>query len=754
MSWIERMPPALESALAGRGGVEVAVAADLTAQGRFGQEWLVVTRDTLEVYPLAPEGAPPAPRLSLPLAALRSPRALTLVGGGALTAVVDGCSVELLRYTNAAARAFERVAKYLADLDAFLHPPPGSAAPPRPTLDPDPNPPRRCPECNRPLREGTRVCPHCLNRGRVLLRLMGCLRPYWARMTAIWLLLILSIGLSMVPPYLTRPLMDNVLAPAPAAAAPGATRLAWLGWLTVALLASQALAQVVGVMRSRLIIDVGTSLAHRLRMELYERMQFLSLRFFDKRSTGALLTRVTQDTQSLEDVVVDGMQHFVVQVLSFFAIGALLAALNWRLTLLVLLPVPLVILLSRRFFRGMRRLWQRNWHCRSQMAATVSDALGGVRVVKAFGKEAREVERFDGRSNDLREAGRRAEQAWATLFPTLWFIAGSGSLIVWYVGGREVLGGAMSLGTLLAFQSFLAMFYAPLQYFSRMADYMARSLTATERVFEILDMEPEVRDAPDAVSMPEVRGRVEFRHVTFGYEAHRPVLKDISLCAEPGELIGLVGHSGAGKSTAINLLCRLYDPQEGALFVDGTDVRCIRQADLRSRIGIVLQDTFLFNGTIAENIAYARPGARPEEIMASAKTANAHDFIVAKPDGYDTRVGERGQALSAGERQRVAIARAILHNPRILILDEATASVDTSTEQQIQEAIGRLVKGRTTFAIAHRLNTLRRADRLVVLKNGCIEESGTHAELLAREGAFSRMVQAQREMSAIVEVAE
>jgi len=321
---------------------------------------------------------------------------------------------------------------------------------------------------------------------------------------------------------------------------------------------------------------------------------------------------------------------------------------------------------------------------------------------------------------------------------------------VWYVGGRQVLGGDITLGTLMTFLAYLATFYGPLQFLSRIADYLARSLTSSERVFEILDSDPDVKDADDAAVMPKIAGHVEFRDVTFGYEPHKPVLKNLALDVKPGEMIGLVGRSGAGKSTTINLICRMFDVNQGAILVDGVDIRNIRQKDLRSQIGIVLQDTFLFNGTIAENIGYAKPGASPEDIMAAAKAANAHDFIVRKTEGYDTRVGERGQLLSGGERQRVAIARAILHNPRILILDEATASVDSDTEKQIQEAIARMIRGRTTFAIAHRLSTLRHANRLVLLKEGEVAEMGTHAELLEKKGEFYRLVEMQKELSSVI----
>jgi ATP-binding cassette subfamily B protein len=352
-----------------------------------------------------------------------------------------------------------------------------------------------------------------------------------------------------------------------------------------------------------------------------------------------------------------------------------------------------------------------------------------------------------------------------TFFPVLYFIMSIGNLIVWYVGGYQVIqdsaiGAALlpdrrafTLGQFFTFIGYLAQFYGPLQFMSRIADFLSRSLASAERVFEVLDTESEVQDAREPVALPRIEGRVEFRRVTFGYEPHKPVLKDVSFSVAPGEMIGLVGQSGAGKSTTINLICRFYEVDEGAVLIDGVNIREIAQKDLRSQIGVVLQEPFLFSGSIYENIAFARPSASRDDIMAAAKAANAHDFIVQKPDGYDTQVGERGQTLSGGERQRVSIARAILHNPRILILDEATASVDTDTEKQIQDAIGRLIQGRTTFAIAHRLSTLRNATRLVVLKDGKVAEIGTHAELTEKKGEFHRLVEMQQQMNTIIEVA-
>jgi len=324
-----------------------------------------------------------------------------------------------------------------------------------------------------------------------------------------------------------------------------------------------------------------------------------------------------------------------------------------------------------------------------------------------------------------------------------------GSFVVWYIGGADVIGGRMSLGTLFAFFSYLSMFYRPIQMVSRLNAWVTRDLTAAERVFEVLDTEPEIEDESDAVVLENMEGRVEFEDAVFGYDPLRPVIKGITIDIQPGEMVGLVGRSGAGKSTIINLICRFYDPQEGRVLIDGVDLRKIKQREWHRRLGIVPQESFLFHGTIAENIAYARPEASRDDIIRAARAANAHHFIVRFPDGYDTQVGERGARLSGGERQRISIARAILNDPKILILDEATSAVDTETEQQIQEAISRLVHGRTVFAIAHRLSTLKNANRLLVIEDGQLVEFGTHDELVEAGGVYARLVEAQQELSAL-----
>jgi ATP-binding cassette subfamily B protein len=727
---------------------------DLLADGAFGQVWVVVAGKRLRVVEETSSG--PQLRHDLLLEGLRSPRTEELVGGGVLQARLDGVPTDLVRYTNGSSTDFSRLGRYLTDVAKYhdwlrrkekgrLQPDEPEIKPPEPAKDE--SEPKRCPRCDLPLIEGSRVCPACFKKHRVILRILAYLKPQWQATALFVLLLLAGTAVSLVPPYLTRPLVDGVLT---STARPGPERLALLGWLVLAMAGSGLGVLLVGIWRGRLVALLATRLGHQLRSEVFRCLQGQSLRFFDKHKTGALMTRIAQDTQALEAALIDGVPYFVSNILTLLAIAGILFWLNWRLTLVLFVPGPLVALLSRWCWSRLIRIMQRYFHVRSRLNSVLNDSLSGVRVIKAFAQEPQETRRFDRLSGDLSGSLFLVEKMWATYFPIITFVTGIGALVVWYFGGRGVIGGgSMTPGTLLAFVAYLGMFYGPLQFLSRISDWLIRALASAERIFEIIDKEPDVPESTEAVAMPVLRGHVEFRDVNFGYDEQKAVLKRINLDVAPGEMIGLVGKSGAGKTSTINVLCRFYDVQEGAILIDGVDLRRILQQDLRRQIGVVLQDTFLFNDTIHANIRYARPDAGPEEVMAAAKAANAHDFIVNKPDGYDTVVGERGAKLSGGERQRIAIARAILHNPRILILDEATSNVDADTEKEIQDALARLIEGRTVFAIAHRLSTLRNAHRLVVLKEGEIVEIGTHDELIAKQGEFFRLVELQKQTSAI-----
>lgn len=715
--------------------VRLCLEADLRPDGTFGREWLVATDNRVRVY--AENGAVVEPRLDLPLKDLSEPKTENLIGGGALRVERDGVRLELVRYTNAKAPSFASAAGLL---DKWLKGEEGEA----------PEEERkRCPKCGMPLERGSAVCPLCLPRHRTLGRLVAYLRPYWKHAIALSLLATLSTGLGLVQPYLNKPLMDRVLVPLHPAK-PFEERLTLLGLLVLALIAARVLGSAIGVAQGWLSAWLGNRITHDIRCQLYDHLQYLSLRFYDKRQLGTVVSRVNQDTGHLQQFLVGGSQHLATDILMILGIGGVLFVMNWKLALVVLAPAPLVAVFSSRFWRRIRRYMRRFFHRWGRVNSLLSESLNGLKIVKAFAQERREIDRFSERSQALAVTAVEAERTWTFLFSGMSLLMMSGTMLVYYVGGRDVLFGTMTVGTMMAFLSYVGMFYGPIQSMSMLLNWSSRSLTAAERVFEVLDTEADVREAEDAVAMPAMEGRVEFKDVTFGYEPHRPVLKHVTFDARPGEMIGLVGHSGAGKSTTINLLCRFYDVDEGEILIDGVPIRNIRIEDLRRQIGLVPQDTFLFSGTIAENIAYAKPGATIEEIIHAARVANAHDFIRSKPDGYETLVGEQGGGLSTGEKQRLAIARAVLHDPRILILDEATSQVDVETEQQIQEAIERLVSGRTTFAIAHRLSTLKNADRLVVLRQGEIAETGTHDELMAKEdGEFHKLVETYQEISKV-----
>lgn len=601
--------------------------------------------------------------------------------------------------------------------------------------------PRRCSRCGTPLPEGTQVCAVCTDKGKVAARILGYAKPYLGHMTAAASLMIASTLMELVPPFLTKVIVDDVLQPKNVGNV--------LLWFVLGLLGSRILLSAMQTLRGYVGVWVGGKLMGDIRKDIYSALMRLSLGFFDRRQTSQFIGRVNSDAEAMRQFLTEGVMWISGQVLMLAAIIAMMASLDWKLAIYALLPTPLIVIASMVIWPTVRTRLYRHWRATNRLNMLVGDALQGIRVVKAFGQEPTEMYRYGEANHDLVEQNIRADGMWQGVFPLFALISTSGAILVWYFGGWMVLRDEITLGTLMAFTAYLGMFFGPLQWFSQAINWTSRAMAAADRVFEIMDTPSDVPDDIEPVVMEQVKGRVVLHQVTYGYETHHPVLKDINLTVEPGEMIGLVGHSGAGKSTLINMICRFYDPNQGFITIDGVPLKKIKQEELRKQIGVVLQETFLFDGTITDNIAYSKPDATPEEIMRAAKIANAHDFIVRLPDGYDTRVGERGHRLSGGEKQRIAIARAIVHDPRILILDEATASVDTETERQIQEAISRLVKGRTTFAIAHRLSTLRNADRLVVLDKGQIAEIGTHEELLDKQGVYFKLVEAQRELSKI-----
>ena len=557
--------------------------------------------------------------------------------------------------------------------------------------------------------------------------------------------LLMSV-LDLLPPVLVKHIINDALIPRP----DNGTEL--LGFFVMGMLAIRVIHYGLDLGNAVLRAKLSGLSALDIREKLYHAMQFLPVRFYDKRQVGSLMSRFMSDADRLEMFLLFGLPFILSNLLTLLGVLALMLYYSWELTIYVLFPVPFIVLGSLFKFKTLNRLWTKFHAKTSRFHIHLNESISGIRIIKAFGQEKREMAVFSRGNDGLRESLVKAERSWFIFSALLGFIMSFGIFFVWYFGGRKILEGSLTLGVLMLFVSYIWQLYRPLQFFSNVNNFLTRALAGAERIFEVIDSRPEPFEKPDATPLPDLRGRVRFRDVHFGYDPGKPVLKGVDLEVEEGEMIGLVGKSGVGKSTLINLICRFYDPDKGHVEIDGHDLQDVRLGDLRGQVGLVAQEPFLFNGTISENISYGKPDATFDDIVRASRAANAHEFIVTKPEGYDMLVGERGGRLSGGERQRISIARAILHDPRILILDEATSAVDTPTEKKLQTAIQRLVEGRTTFAIAHRLSTLRSAHRLVVIDEGRIAEVGTHEELMEREGIFHRLVSTQQETTAVMAV--
>ncbi len=741
----ERVRRSLDAAGLNHRPILLAIDTDVSLAGEPGREWLVVTHDHLS--------AADEDRVLRTVAwgDVEQVRTVAGVGGGSLQVRCGTAWTDLVRYSNSLATRFHKVSRVLAkardDLAAGL---PVAL----PAFDGPLDPPR-CPSCSLRLANPEDSCPRCLQKGQILRRVGRLLAPYARGAVALCLLTLLGVVAELVPPKLQQYMVDEILsarsgvavgAASPDVAAQPDFKTALLV-VVLALAFSRVLLSVVGVLKGRLATAIGTGLTATLRDEMVTKLQSLSVSYYDRHQVGSMISRVAHDSEVLHGLMHQLTGGFLLQIVQLVGVGAMLVWINPKLAMFTLIPVPLVVLGSWIFWRHVYPRHYRLWDASSKQMTTLSGMLSGIRVVKAFAQEPRERDRFHGASDHLRQWREWVEHTNTTYAASMQIVFSLGGLIVWYVGGRDVIGGEMTLGQLIAFLAYLAMFYAPLGALSNFTTWLTSFLSGSQRVLELLDTPALIGEPATAEPWSEPRGGIRFRNVTFGYDRNQPVLHDVSFDVAPGEMVGIVGRSGSGKTTLVSLLGRFHDVQEGCIEVDGHDIRNVSTSDLRAKLGIVFQDSFLFRGTIWKNLSYGRPQATIEAGLAAAKAAGAHDFLCRQPLAYETLLGEHGAGLSGGEKQRLSIARTLLYDPRILVLDEATSNIDAEAEKSIQEALAVLVRGRTTIAIAHRLSTLRNADRILAFDRGRLVEQGTHADLLASDGIYARLVRIQTQVS-------
>lgn len=596
-----------------------------------------------------------------------------------------------------------------------------------------------CPICGRPLNPGSDTCAKCTGKGSYVKRLIKLAAPWkWMILLSVLLYFVAS-AVTLIPPELNRILVDDYIQ------AKNPALVGFIG-VIVSLLAVNVLNLIISAIRSLLLVDTGAGFISHLRQITFDKIQSLSISRIHARTAGELINRISTDCDTVNNFITNELGNMIQMIVTLVAVSVILFVYDARLALLVLCPVPVIIFINRFTRHAMYKLYHQSWVASTNASTVLHDTFSGIRVVKSFGMEKREINRLEKVASKERDVHIVSESFAGTVMPLLGFLLGIGEFFIMYYVGNRILGGTMTFGEMSKFSSYVSIIYGPLNWISRIPNIISSTGTSVAKIFDVLDEENEIVDRPDAREVA-LDGEITFENVSFAYDITNPVIKDLTATVKKGEMIGIVGRSGVGKSTLINLVMRLYDPDSGCVKIDGHDIRDLSQESLRSQIGVVLQENYLFSGTIFENIRYARPEATDEEIIAAAKLAGAHKFIVKLPDGYSTKVGERGYSLSGGERQRVAIARALLRDPKILILDEATSALDTETEKEVQDVLYRLTRNRTTLAIAHRLSTLRNADKILVLDKGRLAEFDSHDELMKKRGIYYELVMAQRQMS-------
>ncbi len=735
--------------------------ADYDEEFRFVQNYLILTKDRLVFlcYPYQMQGEysfggyaghkmgqsieaqEPLLRIHM-LSDIEKLEIIREVSGGALMGTIGGEETFLCRFSNSKMSEMERLTKNLEKIkkDEELK-------------DEDILGKKKhecCPKCGTLYPDQERkICPKCMDKKSLFLRVMKYFFKYKARLAIMFVCYVLIGALNLAWPYLSGTfLYDKVLNKDPELMALadsfGGKFTIILLFAVLTMVVTKLIIQGLGMLHGAMTARIVPEVVAEMKEEIFNSMGKLSISFYNSRQTGALMTRVLDDASEVTGFFVDGLPYIFTNAFTIIATCVIMFSIHPWLALAALFLLPFLTIQSYRMLPRLWTFYGKRHRANRRLNSQLNDSITGARVVKAFGQQEQELKRLGKGNRGVRDAELDVMK-YDNKFNALYAIVENlSSFIVWGLGSAIILSGSnLEFGMLVTFAGYVTQLQGPLDFFSYVFRWMTDCLNSSQRMFEIMDAVPEVKEAANPVRPEHINGKIELSHVTFGYEPHKPVLKDITFTVEAGQMLGIVGRSGAGKSTLVNLISRLYDPDEGTIKIDDIDVKQMGFKELRSSIAMVSQETYIFMGTVAENIAYARPEATRREIIEAARKAAAHDFICKMPQGYDTIIGSAGRSLSGGEKQRISMARAILANPRILILDEATSAVDTETELAIQESLEQLVQGRTTLSIAHRLSTLRNADRLIVVDDGKITEEGTHAELIEKKGTYFKLMELQ-----------